>query len=89
MKDDLLGAMGAPGAQFDPTKYDMIKCDQCGNKIFLKGSLMYNVPGISLGLGTENIPYPVPVYFCSKCGAIVKYVRDEIDKIEEKKLKNK
>lgn len=86
--NDILGAMSAPGPRIDPTKYPMIKCDKCGHHIFRSASIIYNIPGIVVGNGGEDMPWPVPVYVCDKCGEVIKAVRDELEKIEEEKSKN-
>ena len=80
-KDDLLGGRGP---QIDPMAYPQIKCDKCGHNTFRQETIMYNIPGVALGAGTGDIPYPIPVYVCSKCGAIIKAVREEIEKAEQK-----
>ena len=77
------------GPMVDPTKYPRITCDKCGHHVFRQASIIYNIPGIVAGSGTNDIPYPVPVYVCDKCGEIIKAVRDELDKIEAEKEKNK
>ena len=85
-KDDLLGGRGP---QIDPMAYPQIKCDKCGHNTFRQETIMYNIPGVALGAGTGDIPYPIPVYTCAKCGTIIKAVRDEIEKAEQKVKENK
>ena len=85
-KDDLLGGRGP---QIDPMAYPQIKCDKCCHNTFRQETIMYNIPGVALGAGTGDIPYPIPVYVCSKCGTIIKAVREEIEKAEEKVQANK
>jgi len=85
-KDDLLGGRGP---QIDPMAYPQIKCDKCGHNTFRQETIMYNIPGVALGAGTGDIPYPIPVYVCAKCGTIIKAVREEIEKAEEKVQANK
>ena len=87
MKDDLID--GNRGSYIDPTKYPQMKCDKCGHNVFRSGTVIYDVPGVVAGNGGENIPYPVPVYICDKCGEIIKFVRDELNKIETNKENNK
>jgi DNA-directed RNA polymerase subunit RPC12/RpoP len=89
MKDDLLGAMGAQGPQIDPTRYPQITCDKCGHNTFRREVIMYNVPGVVIGAGSGDFPWPLPVYVCAKCGTIIKAVREEIEKAEEKVQANK
>ena len=89
MKDDILGAMGPQGPQIDPMTYPQIICDKCGHNTFRREVIMYNIPGVALGAGTGDIPYPIPVYVCAKCGTIIKAVREEIEKAEEKVQANK
>ena len=83
MKDDLIDGMGR-GPQIDPMKYPQIKCDKCGHNTFRQETIMYNIPGVALGADTGDIPWPLPVYVCSKCGTIIKSVREEIEKAEQK-----
>jgi DNA-directed RNA polymerase subunit RPC12/RpoP len=85
-KDDLLGGRGP---QIDPMAYPQIKCDKCGHNTLRQETIMYNIPGVALGAGTGDIPYPIPVYVCAKCGTIIKAVREEIEKAEEKVQANK
>jgi len=85
-KDDLIGSRGP---SIDPTKYPQIKCDKCGHNVFTSGVIIYNIPGVAVGTGTDDFHYPMPVYICQKCGTIIKYLRDEIEKIEAEKEKNK
>ena len=89
MKDDILGAMGPQGPQFDPTQYPQITCDKCGHNTFRREVIMYNIPGVALGAGTGDIPYPIPVYVCAKCGTIIKAVREEIEAAEKKATEKK
>lgn len=86
--NDILGAMSAPGPKIDPTKFPRITCDKCGHYVWRSGVIMYNIPGVVIGNGTEDVPYPVPVYTCDKCGEVIKFVRDELEKIESDKEKN-
>ena len=76
MKDDLVQGMPP---QIDPMAYPQIVCDKCGHNTFRREVIMYNIPGVVLGAGTGDIPYPLPVYVCAKCGTIIKAVRDEIE----------
>lgn len=88
MKDDLIDGMGR-GPQIDPMKYPQIKCDKCGHNTFRQETIMYNIPGFALGAGAGDIPYPIPVYVCAKCGTIIKAVREEIEKAEAEAKENK
>ena len=83
-KDDLLDGLNR-GPQIDPTRYPRLKCDKCGHDIFRDGYIIYNIPGMVIGTGTNDYPYPLHVYICDKCGEIIKSVRDELDKIEKEK----
>lgn len=86
MKDDLMQGMPP---QIDPMTYPQIKCDKCGHNTFRREVIMYNIPAVALGAGTGDIPYPLPVYVCAKCGTIIKAVRDEIEAAEKKQKENK
>lgn len=74
--------------QVDPTMYPQIKCDKCGYNLFKKEVIMYDVPGVALGAGSGNIPYPIPVYVCANCGTIMKAVREELEAAEKKAKEN-
>ena len=89
MKDDILGAMGPQGPQFDPTQYPQITCDKCGHNTFRREVIMYNVPGVAIGAGSGDFPWPLPVYVCAKCGTIIKAVREEIEESAKKASENK
>lgn len=89
MKDDLFGGMGNPGPQIDPTIYPQVTCDKCGHNTFRREFLIYNVPGVAMGAGTGDFPWPLPIYVCAKCGTIIKAVRDELDEISKKNTDNK
>jgi DNA-directed RNA polymerase subunit RPC12/RpoP len=89
MKDDILGAMGPQGPQIDPTRYPQITCDKCGHNTFRREVIMYNVPGVVMGAGSGDFPWPLPVYVCAKCGTIIKAVREEIEEAAKKVAENK
>lgn len=84
MKDELLEGRGPV---INPLTYPQIKCDKCGHNIFRSGVIFFDIPGFIAGTGTENYQYPLPVYICDKCGEIIKYVRDEIEKGADKAKK--
>lgn len=84
VKDDLLGGLGK-GPQIDPMEYPQIKCDKCGHNVFRHGVIVYNIPGLAVGAGSEDMHYPLPVYVCDNCGTIMKSYRDELEKIEKEK----
>ena len=88
MNDELFDNLGANrGPMINPLIYPQIKCDKCGHNIFRSGIIFYNIPGFIAGNGTEDYQYPLPVYICDKCGEIIKYIRDEIEKGAEKAKK--
>ena len=86
MKDDLLGGMPP---QIDPTTYPQITCDKCGHNTFRREVIMYNIPGVVLGAGSGDIPYPMPVYVCAKCGTIIKAIREDLEEAAKKANENK
>lgn len=88
MKDDFLGGM-SNGPQIDPMSYPQITCDKCGHNTFRREVIMYNVPGVAIGAGTGDYPWPLPVYVCAKCGTIIKAVREEIEAAAKKAAENK
>lgn len=86
MNDDLM-MKANQGPTVDPMKYPAYKCDKCGGIIFEQAVTFRTIPGLVVGAGGEDINYPIPVYICKNCGVMMKEVREEFEKADEK-LKN-
>ena len=63
----------APQAQVqvDLSKADTIKCDDCGNYLFITSHVIKRISPILSPTGQEAI-VPVQVYSCGNCGTVPK-----------------
>ena len=57
--------------QVDLTKADTIKCDDCGNYLFITANVIKRISPILSPTGQEAI-VPVQVYSCGSCGKVPK-----------------
>jgi len=57
--------------QVDLTKADTIKCDDCGNYLFITSHVIKRISPILSPTGQEAI-VPVQVYSCGNCGKVPK-----------------
>jgi hypothetical protein len=57
--------------QVDLTKADTIKCDDCGNYLFIQSNVIKRISPILSPTGKEAI-VPVQVYSCGNCGTVPK-----------------
>ncbi len=57
--------------QVDLTKADTIKCDDCGNYLFIQSNVIKRISPIMSPTGQEAI-VPVQVYSCGNCGKVPK-----------------
>ena len=77
--------------QVDLSEADTIKCDDCGNYIFITGHVIKRISPIISPTGQEAI-VPVQVYSCGNCGRVPKIfldgsgLGDEINKPKEDAL---
>ena len=75
----------------DLSKADTIKCDDCGNYIFITGHVIKRLSAIMSPTGQEAM-IPVQVYSCGNCGKVPKIflqgsgLGDEINKPKEDAL---
>jgi DNA-directed RNA polymerase subunit RPC12/RpoP len=64
-----------PGAQsqqqIDLSKADTIKCDECGNYLFITAHVIKRISAIMSPSGQEAL-VPVQVYSCGNCGQVPK-----------------
>ena len=88
MKDDILDIVGSSGPKIIPTNYPQIVCDNCGHNVFRTGIVIYNIPGLEIGNGSDDYQYPVPVYVCDKCGTILKMHREDLGMEQQKEEKS-
>ena len=77
--------------QVDLTKADTIKCDDCGNYLFITAHVIKRLSAIISPTGQEAM-IPVQVYSCGNCGKVPKMFLDgsglgeEINKPKEDAL---
>ena len=57
--------------QVDLTKADTVKCDDCGNYLFITSHVIKRISAIMSPTGQEAI-VPVQVYSCGNCGTVPK-----------------
>ena len=75
----------------DLTKADTIKCDDCGNYLFITANVIKRISPILSPTGQEAL-VPVQVYSCGNCGTVPKMflqgsgLGDEINKPKEDAL---
>lgn len=78
----------------NPLKYKSIKCDKCGNEVFVHGYVFKKIPGLEIGKGLEDQIVPIDVFYCSKCGELMPEYKsatednDDTKQIENKKSNN-
>tara|TARA_Y100000034_G_scaffold10900_1_gene11392 strand:- start:140 stop:454 length:315 start_codon:yes stop_codon:yes gene_type:complete len=77
--------------QVDLTKADTIKCEDCGNYLFITANVIKRISPILSPTGQEAL-VPVQVYSCGNCGSVPKMflegsgLGDEINKPKEDAL---
>ena len=75
----------------DLSKADTIKCDDCGNYLFITASVIKRISPILSPTGQEAL-VPVQVYSCGNCGTVPKMflegsgLGEEINKPKEDAL---
>ena len=57
--------------QVDLSKADTIKCDDCGNYLFITANVIKRISPILSPTGQEAL-VPVQVYSCGNCGTVPK-----------------
>ena len=73
---------------FDPFDYPDWTCPECGHNVFTPGVVFKKVPGLILGEGAEDIPFPIKVATCQKCGALFPCDKEAFDNAAKKKENN-
>ena len=79
--------------QVDLSKADTIKCDGCGNYLFIQANVIKRISPIMSPTGQEAL-VPVQVYSCGNCGKVPKMfiegaglgLDDDINKPNENSL---
>lgn len=62
--------------QIDPTEYESLCCDKCGNVAFTTAMIIKKIPGVLLGSPNKTQLMPDQILVCSKCGTILKKDRE-------------
>ena len=76
----------ASNISFNPYQYPSEVCPNCGCEVFAPGVILKKVPGVVLGVGSEEITVPIKVAICAKCGTLSESDQKMIDE-ETKKAK--
>ena len=63
--------LAKPQKQVDLSKADTLKCDECGNYLFINSYVIKKVSAIISPTGQEVIA-TVQVYSCGNCGVVPK-----------------
>jgi DNA-directed RNA polymerase subunit RPC12/RpoP len=79
--------------QVDLSKADTIKCDDCGNYLFIQANVIKRISPIMSPTGQEAL-VPVQVYSCGNCGKVPKMfvegaglgLEEEVNKPKEDSL---
>ena len=66
-----VGAQPQSEVQVDLKKAETIKCDDCGNYLFITAHVIKRLSAIMSPTGQEAM-IPVQVYSCGNCGAVPK-----------------
>jgi len=66
-----LPPQGAQQQQVDLSKAETMKCDACGNYLFIQSNVIKRISAIMSPTGQEAI-VPVQVYSCGNCGKVPK-----------------
>ena len=66
-----VGAQSQQEVQVDLKKADTIKCDDCGNYLFITSFVIKRVSAILSPTGQEGL-VPIQVYSCGNCGQVPK-----------------
>ena len=81
-----LPPQGTQQVQVDLSKAETLKCDSCGNYLFIQANVIKRISAIMSPTGQEAV-VPVQVYSCGNCGAVPKMFMEGagLDGIEEPK----
>ena len=73
---------------FNPFAYPDWTCSECGHNIFTPGVVFKKVPGVVLGEGKGDVPFPIKVATCQKCGAMFPYDKKSFDEAAKRNKDN-
>lgn len=83
MNDDFSQLIDAANAnknynlpQIEPSDYQSMTCDKCGNVAFTPAIIIKKIPGVLVGSSKEFQLLPDQILVCSKCGTILKKDRE-------------
>ena len=88
-----LPPQGAQQVQVDLSKAETLKCDSCGNYLFIQANVIKRISAIMSPTGQEAL-VPVQVYSCGNCGKVPKMfvegaglgLEEEVNKPKEDSL---
>ena len=64
--------------QVDLTKADTIKCEDCGNSVFIPAFFLKRLSPLVSPTGQEAL-IPIQVYSCGNCGKVPDKLMQEVD----------
>ena len=77
-----------PGQQqqvkVDLSQAETMKCEHCGNYIFIKGSIIKRLSALMSPTGEEAL-VPIEIYSCGNCGKVPKTMLGDVGIEEEAK----
>jgi DNA-directed RNA polymerase subunit M/transcription elongation factor TFIIS len=60
------------------------ECDECQNQVFIQGVLLRKASKFLTGT-TQDAVVPIPIFACSKCGAVnQEFIPEQLRTVEEK-----
>tara|TARA_R100000030_G_scaffold47261_1_gene35727 strand:+ start:4242 stop:4526 length:285 start_codon:yes stop_codon:yes gene_type:complete len=70
--------------QVDLSQAETMKCEHCGNVVFIKGTVLKRLSAIVSPTGQEAI-VPIEIYSCGSCGEVPKSMMKDIGLETEEK----
>ena len=70
--------------QVDLSQAETMKCEYCGNYIFIKGSIIKRLSALMSPTGEEAL-VPIEIYSCGNCGKVPKTMLGDVGIEEETK----
>lgn len=65
-------------------KTTAFECDECQNQVFIQGVLLRKASKFLTGTSQDAI-VPIPIFSCSKCGAVNReFIPEQLRDMEEK-----
>ena len=68
----------------DLSQAETMKCEYCGNYIFIKGSIIKRLSALMSPTGEEAL-VPIEIYSCGNCGKVPKTMLGDVGIEEETK----